>query len=156
MCASPARDYSYDREVVHDVVLTGLVRDFARSHMPVPVSTAGQRVLVFKRVWLSIDMCPPASGSDVYSPVTEIKEEYLHKWKRARVLIAVRLPLDSASGYARSPCIPSVSVTHQPAMSQGRRVPRTEARPAVLVQDCARERRERVPGAAAGGAQGGL
>ncbi len=26
MCASPARDYSYDPEVVHDVVLTGLVR----------------------------------------------------------------------------------------------------------------------------------
>lgn len=27
MCASPARDYSYDPEVVHDVVLTGLVRN---------------------------------------------------------------------------------------------------------------------------------
>ena len=27
MCASPARDYSYEPQVVHDVVLTGLVRD---------------------------------------------------------------------------------------------------------------------------------
>ena len=50
MCASPARDYSYDPEVVHDVVLTGLVREepaarLSVGHAACPLGRAGLAVM---------------------------------------------------------------------------------------------------------------
>ena len=60
MCASPARDYSYDPEVVHDVILTGLV---SAQHD----DTAAEPLLIPYTVWSPSPGCDAADA--LASPV---------------------------------------------------------------------------------------